>query len=186
MASESGTKTGVGYATPRAKDTKAVQRAQDFFAERFGEPLMEKGFVGVPITLVRMQATLGLEPLDFCIVVHLLSFWSPKSLPFPSQKVLAKAIGVHIRTLRRRLRAMKASHLITMNKVRTKSGRLRNEYDLGPLFGRAGGIVLWGRKEAEKAESKAAKELAMLLATENAAKEAELKAALRGKKEGQP
>ncbi len=95
-------------------------------------------------------ARLGLEPIDVNIVLHLLRFWI-KELPFPSQKTLARAIGVHPRTVRRRLNALKDLGYLKTTADLTTRGKVVTRYDLRPLIEHAKRVISLrpARKEQE-------------------------------------
>ena len=83
--------------------------------------LAPTGWTLVPNTLIERQRKLGLDPLDFNILLHLMSYWwEPDNAPRPSKKRIAEAVKRHPRTVQRRIEALE------------KQGLLRREARKGP------------------------------------------------------
>ena len=114
-------------------DREPQTRSPQMLAARWGTPLMSHGFVAVPISLLRLQTRLSLEPIDLTIIVHLLRFWID-SLPFPSKAKLARDIGVHQRTVSRRIRAMRALGYLETVKGLSPRGKPVVRIDLRPFI----------------------------------------------------
>ena len=78
---------------------------------------------------------LGLDTVDVNILLHLaLHWWEKENAPHPSKKSLAAAIGVHPRTVQRRIAIMEGAGFITREQRRTDSNTNRtNRYHFDGL-----------------------------------------------------
>jgi hypothetical protein len=75
--------------------------------KKWGRLLIEAGWTLVPNTFIERQKKLGLDPLDFNILLHLMSYWwEPNNKPRPSKKTIAAAVGRDPRTVQRRIARM--------------------------------------------------------------------------------
>ena len=89
---------------------------------KWGKPLMEAGFTVFPNIILERQQTLGLDPTDVNILLHLARYWWEKeNAPHPSKKSIAAAVGVHPRTVQRRIANMEAAGFIKREQRRTDS-----------------------------------------------------------------
>ena len=89
---------------------------------KWGKPLMDAGYTIFPSTILERQQALGLEPTDVNILLHLARHWWEKdNAPHPSKKSIAAAVGVHPRTVQRRIAAMESGGLIRREERRTAS-----------------------------------------------------------------
>lgn len=76
--------------THEAKSAEPVQ----VNVEKWGRTLIDAGWTLVPNTLIERQRKLSIEPLDFNIIVHLMSYWwEAENKPRPSKKTIADAVG---------------------------------------------------------------------------------------------
>ena len=89
---------------------------------KWGKPLIEAGFTVFPNIILERQQTLGLDPTDVNILLHLARYWWEKeNAPHPSKKSIAAAVGVHPRTVQRRIANMEAAGFIKREQRRTDS-----------------------------------------------------------------
>jgi hypothetical protein len=59
--------------------------------KKFGKPVMDVGFCITPSLLMKAQARIGLNPVQFNIVMHLFDqWWSADRRPWPSKATLAE------------------------------------------------------------------------------------------------
>ena len=80
--------------------------------KKWGPDLMKAGWTVLPNMIFMRQRALGLDSMDINILLILLShWWTAESLPFPSKKTIAEAIGCDTSTVRRRIQAMEAAGL---------------------------------------------------------------------------
>lgn len=104
---------------------------------KWGKPNIAAGWTCIPNILIRRQKTLGLDPTDLNILLHLLAYWwDDGNLPHPSKETLAQAIGISASTVQRRIRSMEAGGLLKRVERRKEKDRSdTNLYDLTPLKG---------------------------------------------------
>lgn len=117
--------------TEKSEQSKANRSNE----EKWGVANIKAGWICLPTILIRRQRTLGLEPLDLNILLHLLSYWwADGNHAHPSKATLAQAIGVSASTIQRRIRAMEAGGLLVRIQRRKTDDRSEtNLYDLTPL-----------------------------------------------------
>lgn len=104
-------------------------------AKKWGKACHDTGWTAVPNILIQRQKSLGLEPIDINILLHLMAYWwQDEKMPHPSKNTLAESIGVSPSTIRRRIKGMEAGGLIKRIERRRDNNRSEtNEYDLSPL-----------------------------------------------------
>lgn len=103
--------------------------------KKFGKPVMDVGFCITPSMLMKAQARLGLNPVQFNIVMHLLDqWWSADRLPWPSKRLLAERMGMSPRQVQRQIAELEGAGLIRrIARTRPGKGKTSNEYDLAGL-----------------------------------------------------
>lgn len=123
--------------------------------KKWGRSLVDAGWTLVPNTFIERQKKLGLDPVDFNILLHLMSYWwEPNNKPRPSKKTIAAAVGRDARTVQRRIAAMEKQGLITRERrTGTGKGTQTNRYHFD-------GLIKAGTELAKEAleERKAKKE----------------------------
>jgi len=83
----------------------------------------EFGFVAVPNALLTYQGQLRLTPSELSVLLQVLSFWWFRDRPpFPKTGVIAKRIGVSVRTVMRCLDSMEKKGLLTRYKGEAVEG----------------------------------------------------------------
>jgi helix-turn-helix protein len=130
--------------------------------KKWGAPLIRAGFTAIPNVIIQRQYAIGLSPLDLNILLQLLAYWwEPKNLPHPSKTTIAKAIGVHPRTVQKRIAAMEKAKFIQRKGRRTSlNGSSTNEYDFSGLIEAAEPYALEELEEIEQRKRAKAEKLA--------------------------
>ena len=128
-------------AASRENDVTAIPKPEAVatdkkVAAKWSKPLAESGWTSFPNVIFERQQALQLTPLDLNILLHLAgNWWNPGSNPFRTKKSLALAIGVHPRTIQKRIDEMERWGYI--KRIYRKAGvgdNLPNEYDLSGLI----------------------------------------------------
>lgn len=102
---------------------------------KWGKTLLSGGWSMIPNTLIERQRALGLDALDINILLHLIRhWWDAGNLPHPGKKSIAEAIGVHPRTVQKRIAALEKDDLIQRIERRTPEGSRTNLYDFSGLI----------------------------------------------------
>ena len=62
----------------------------------------DTGFQAVPDILIKNQTQLGLDPVDMTVILNILMhWWEPEDMPHPRLSIIAKRMGISIRTVER-------------------------------------------------------------------------------------
>src|SRR6266545_6774070 len=78
---------------------KDTRRASE---KKFGKPVMDVGFCITPSLLMKGQARIGLNPVQFNIVMHLLDqWWTADRRPWPTKALLAERMDMSPRQIQR-------------------------------------------------------------------------------------
>lgn len=103
--------------------------------KKFGKPVMDLGFCITPSLLMKAQARLGLNPVQFNIIMHLLDqWWSADRRPWPAKSLLAERMGMSPRQIQRQIAELEGAGLIKrIGRTRPGKGKTSNEYDLTGL-----------------------------------------------------
>lgn len=106
--------------------------------KKYGKPVMDLGFCIVPSLLMWAQARLGINTVQFNIIMQLADFWwDPERKPYPAKKLLADRIGMSERQIQRQIAELEEAGLVTrIGRTRPGRGKTSNEYDLGGLVAR--------------------------------------------------
>lgn len=68
--------------------------------KKFGKPVMDVGFCITPSLLMKAQARIGLNPVQFNIVMQLLDqWWTAERRPWPAKVTLAERMGMSDRQI---------------------------------------------------------------------------------------
>jgi hypothetical protein len=126
--------------------------------KKWGKPLMDAGWSAIPNILIEKQAALGLDAVDFNIIVHLQSYWwTADKHPHPSIGTIAKALNVTPRTVQRRIRRLEKGGLLTIEaRQHASKGNNTNLYKFDGLIQAARPFAI--EKNKAKAETAAAEE----------------------------
>ena len=103
---------------------------------KWSKTLMDAGWTAFPSVILECQKALGLDPMDVNILLHLAShWWTEDNKPHPSKKTIALAMGVHPRTVQRRIAEMEAAGFIHREQRRIPGkGSKTNRYHLDGLI----------------------------------------------------
>lgn len=103
--------------------------------KKFGKPVMDLGFCIVPSLLMQAQARLGINAVQFNIVMQLADiWWSSERKPWPSKKYLADRMGLSPRQIQRQIAELETAGLVVrISRTLPSKGKTSNEYDLSGL-----------------------------------------------------
>lgn len=119
---------------------KRASSAKAQFERLWGKDVRQAGFTQVPNALIERQTALGLDSVDFNILVQLLAhWWEPDRFPYPSKARLAERVGLSRRQVQRRISRLERDGLIECERP---PGR-QTIYQLDPL------VVLMQRASRE-------------------------------------
>lgn len=120
----------------KSKSTTASSPTPSEIDRKWGKALTAGGWAAIPNVIFERQASLGLESMDVCIILHLAGYWWKAGTdPYPSKTTLAKAMGVHPRTIQRRIAALeKAGFIKRIPRTASNGGHLSNQYSLEGLI----------------------------------------------------
>lgn len=104
--------------------------------KKWSKALMDAGWTVVPSVIIERQQALGLDAIDINILMHLATYWWTKdNKPHPSKSTIAAAIGIHPRTVQRRIAEMEKGGLIRRQQRRVSGqGSKTNVYHLEGLI----------------------------------------------------
>ncbi|TAJ30465.1 helix-turn-helix domain-containing protein [Bosea sp. (in: a-proteobacteria)] len=116
---------------PKADTRKASDK-------KYGKPVMDLGFCIVPSLLMQAQARLGINPVQFNIIMHLADiWWDAAHRPWPKKQLLAERMGMSERQIQRQIAELEAAGLVQrVERTRPGRGKTSNEYDLSGLVKR--------------------------------------------------
>lgn len=105
---------------------------------KYGKPVMDVGFCIVPSLLMQAQARLGINPVQFNIIMHLADiWWDAAQRPWPKKQLLADRMGMSERQVQRQIAEMEQAGLVRrIERTRPGRGKTSNEYDLSGLVKR--------------------------------------------------
>ena len=116
---------------PKADTRKASEK-------KYGKPVMDLGFCIVPSLLMQAQARLGINPVQFNIIMHLADiWWDAAQRPWPKKQLLAERMGMSERQVQRQIAELESAGLVQrIERTRPGRGKTSNEYDLSGLVKR--------------------------------------------------
>jgi DNA-binding HxlR family transcriptional regulator len=122
------TPTTVVPIKPKADTRKASEK-------KYGKPVMDLGFCIVPSLLMQAQARLGINPVQFNIIMHLADiWWDAAHQPWPKKQLLAERMGMSERQIQRQIAELEHAGLVQrVARTRPGRGKTSNEYDLSGL-----------------------------------------------------
>lgn len=125
--------------------------------KKWGKPLYEAGWTAIPTVIFERQHALGLDAVDINIILHLAGYWwKADTAPYPSKATIAAAMGLHPRTIQKRIAAMeKAGFIQRVPRRSKKGGSQSNKYVLGGLIESAAPYALERTEERKKRASEA-------------------------------
>lgn len=118
-----------------AKQQETKLRANE---KKWSPELMAPGWTMVPSVLMEYQRELGLNPVQFNILMQLAKHWWKDAPPFVSKRTIAHAMRVSMRTIQRHLTALEQRGLIRREERRRQDGgRTSNRYVFTGLIEKA-------------------------------------------------
>jgi len=104
--------------------------------KKWGKPSIDAGWTLFPSVILERQQALGLDAVDFNIIMHLVKFWwFDNRLPHPAKKTIANCMGIHPSTVQRRIADMEKDGLIRrIKRSDDEKGQQSNQYDLSGLI----------------------------------------------------
>ena len=131
----------------QSEDDKKVLSISDLIAQsgkpdtrkssekKFGKPVMDVGFCITPSLLMKAQARIGLNPVQFNIVMQLLDqWWAAERRPWPAKATLAERMGMSDRQIQRHIAEMEGAGLVKrIPRTSPGKGKTSNQYDLTGL-----------------------------------------------------
>ncbi|CAN98654.1 DNA binding protein [Sorangium cellulosum So ce56] len=128
---------------------------------KWGEANIDWGWVALPKIILEKQHALGLEPEDINVILQIAQYWyAPGNLPFPSKATIAKAMGVNVRTVQRRLtRLHDLGFIKRIERKGGPKGTLSNQYSLAGLAEKATPFAEEAIQERERQRSETAARL---------------------------
>lgn len=126
------TPTGAKIVPITAKGKADSRKASE---RKFGKPVMDLGFCIVPSLLMWAQARLGINPVQFNIIMQFADmWWDPERKPWPTKKLLSDRIGLSERQIQRHIADLEEAGLVRrIERTRPGRGKTSNEYDLSGL-----------------------------------------------------
>ncbi|MGH6848151.1 MAG: helix-turn-helix domain-containing protein [Methylocella sp.] len=106
----------ISFPTPASKKPSSTERI-------WGKAVYSHGYAGIPSILIQAQRRLGINSMQFNIIIQLLDYWhEPTRKPFPTKKDLAKRIGVTDKTIQNNIRDLEKAGLIRREQRKTAAG----------------------------------------------------------------
>lgn len=104
---------------PSAKPTRKTSSTEAIW----GKAVAGHGYAGIPSILIRAQGRLGLSPMQFNIIVHLLEYWrSPERRPFPTKRDLAERMGASEKAIQNNMKALEERGFVRREQRKTAAG----------------------------------------------------------------
>jgi predicted transcriptional regulator len=106
--------------------------------KKYSKPVMDLGFCIVPSLLMQAQARLGINQVQFNIIMHLADIWWEKEhRPWPRKQLLAERMRMSERQIQRQIAELESAGLVQrVERTRPGRGKTSNEYDLSGLVQR--------------------------------------------------
>jgi DNA-binding MarR family transcriptional regulator len=125
-------------AAPKIEKDGAQQKKLRANEKKWTPELMKPGWTMVPSVLMEYQRELGLNPIQFNILMQLAKHWWKEAPPFVSKSTIARALRVSPRTVQRHLTALEQAGLIRREvRFRQDGGRTSNRYVFDGLIEKA-------------------------------------------------
>ena len=110
--------------------------------DKWGQALDYSGFQIIPNLLLAQQKNLGVSPTALVVLLHINRFWWKRNQnPFPSSALIAKQMGLHLRSVERYLQHLEEKGLILRLASRRISGKVTRPISLIPLVERLNRIA---------------------------------------------
>jgi hypothetical protein len=130
---------------------------EKILVKRWSSPVMAQGFTAIPTLLFRVQGRLGIGPVEFNVLLQIVShWWGVDDWPYPSKDAIAKRISRTPRQVQRCLTTLEQAGLITrIERFRGHRAQTSNRYSLTGLIKRLQALAPEIAKEvAERAAIK--------------------------------
>jgi DNA-binding MarR family transcriptional regulator len=116
-------------AQSKRKETAQQEKKLRANEKKWTLELMAPGWTMVPSVLMEHQRELGLNAVQFNILMQLAKHWWKDTPPFVSKRTIAHAMRVSMRTVQRHLTALEQAGLIRREERRRQDGgRTSNTY----------------------------------------------------------
>ncbi len=114
------------------------------------------GWTGIPFVLLERQKDLGLEPLDFNVLVQLLKhWWREGDAAWPTKRSIAQRIGKSEKTVQRSIAHMQTLGLVEYTqRFRADGGKGPNAYTFNGLVEK---LKPMAKEEGERRSKKGGK-----------------------------
>ena len=110
--------------------------------DKWGQTLNNFGFQIIPNLLLAQQKNLGVSPTDLVVLLHINRYWWTRDQdPYPSSVLIAKQMGLHLRSVERHLQRLEEKGLILRLASRRTSGKVVRPISLIPLVERLNRIA---------------------------------------------
>ena len=110
--------------------------------DKWDQALDYSGFQIIPNLLLAQQKNLGVSPTALVVLLHINRFWWKRDQnPFPSSALIAKQMGLHLRSVERHLQHLEEKGLILRLASRRISGKVVRPISLIPLVERLNRIA---------------------------------------------
>lgn len=125
----------IGNVVSLAEKRKAKPDTRRASEKKFGKPVMDLGFCIVPSLLMKAQARLGVNPVQFNIIMQLMdSWWEHERRPWPGKKLLAGRLNMSERQVQRQIAELEQAGLVSrIARTLPSKGKTTNAYDLSGL-----------------------------------------------------
>lgn len=125
---------------------------------KWGKDVIKAGYTVIPNVLLEHQHQIGLDATDLAILAQIVRFWwYEDNLPHPGKVRLATHLGVHSRTVQRRIARMERAGLLERIERHTKGAQRSNFYRLTGLIERAQHYAQQSLEAQEETKRKRAK-----------------------------
>lgn len=116
--------------------TKPADGSISEIEKKWTKPLVDAGWTAIPSVIFERQHALGLDPLDINIILHLAGYWwTAGHEPHPSKATIAAAVGVHPRTVQRRIAKLEGAKFIKrIGRSTKRGGTSTNQYSFAGLI----------------------------------------------------
>ena len=102
--------------------------------DKWGQTLDDGGFQIIPNLLLAQQKNLGISPTTLVVLLHINRYWWKRDQdPYPSSTLIAKQMGLHLRSVERHLQRLEEKGLILRLASRRISGKVVRPISLIPL-----------------------------------------------------
>ena len=117
-------------------------KANTDIRDKWGQALDGSGFQIIPNQLLAQQKNLGIPPTALVVLLHINRYWwKCDQNPYPSATLIAKQMGLHLRSVKRHLQRLEEKGLILRLAARKISGKVVRPISLIPLADQLNRII---------------------------------------------